>query len=202
MTYAELKAQFNAILNRTDITDSLTTIFINQAQTRAQRSLRIPAQETVATTTVTDGFIGTAVPTDFMQTIAMIADSNGSNIEYVPLSRFYEIDDDTTGVPKYFTRRGATFLFKPTPTTDSTITHLYYGELTPLVLDADETVISTVAPDLIIYGALSYAADYFLDERGANFEQRYQSIADDLQNQAYDAEGPGVIQPAYSFGSD
>lgn len=200
MTYGELKEQFNTLLNRTDITTALTELFINQAQTRAQRTLRIPAQEKTLETVIPDPFTGITVPSDFLSTIAMIEDTSGSSITYLPLSRFLELEDTTSGVPVYFTRQSNKFKFKPTPVEGTTINLVYYGELTPFVDDADVTTISAIAPDLIIYGALSYAADYYLDERAQSFEQRYQAIAQDLQNQAYDAEGPGVVAPAYSFG--
>lgn len=200
MTYGELKTQFTAILNRTDITTALTETFINQAMSRSQRELRIPAQEKSLETIVTGGFTSIPVPTDYISCVAMICDDK--NINYLPLARFLEVDEDGTGQPLYWTRIGNEFKFKPTPTVDQVVDVYYYGEFTPFTDDLLGTTISTVAPDLLIYGALSYAADYYIDERANSFEGRYQSILQALQDQAYDAEGPGPVQPAYSFGDD
>ena len=42
---------------------------------------------------------------------------------------------------------------------------------TSLTSDSDTNMLTNIASDLLTYTALSYAADYFLDERGAVFEQ-------------------------------
>ena len=45
MNYGDLKTHFNDLLNRTDITSTLTTRFIDQGLARIQRQLRIPTME-------------------------------------------------------------------------------------------------------------------------------------------------------------
>ena len=47
MNFGDLKAHFNDLLNRSDITTTLTTRFIDQGIARIQRQLRIPANEKV-----------------------------------------------------------------------------------------------------------------------------------------------------------
>ena len=42
-----------------------------------------------------------------------------------------------------------------------------------MVANTDENDLAAVAPDLIIYGALGYAADYYLDERRDIFEAKF-----------------------------
>jgi hypothetical protein len=197
MTFAELKAQFNAILNRTDITTALTETFISQAMSRAQRELRLPAQERELTVTVTEPFTGITVPTDFLQSISVTA--NDFYVGYTPRAAFLELPQGAQGIPLTYTRLGNKFVYKPTPVADTVITHYYYGEFTPFTTEDSTSTISLVAPDLIIYGALSYASDYYLDERKVDFEARYQQISQALQDQAYDADGPGEVQPTAFF---
>lgn len=200
MTYDEVKTNFRQILNRTDITDALTVTFLNFAITRAQRELRTPPQENLASITTTTGFTYLPTPADFIKPIAVTV--NGMNVAYIPPQTFFELTPVSSSQPAYWTRVGANIYFNPNPLDGSSISFFYYGQFAPFTTGAQSTVLSTIAPDLIIYGALSYASDYYLDERGSAFEQRFQEIKQHLQDQSYDADGPGVMQPAYAFPSD
>ena len=106
-----------------------------------------------------------------------------------------------TGNPQFFTRQQANVLLFP-HVTDGTLTLDYYGEVGDFVDDTTETTLSKVAPDLIIYAGLTYAADYFLDERAQLFESKYIQFLNELQSQADDQELNGstqVIQAAFNF---
>jgi hypothetical protein len=70
----------------------------------------------------------------------------------------------------------------------------YYAQFTDMTADTDENDLAIIAPDLITYGALSYASDYFMDERGPLFEQRFSQFLSELQGQADDAETSGSVQ--------
>lgn len=191
MNYGEIRTQFKAILNRRDCSNALADTFLTQALQRCTRELRTPAQEAEASLTVTNPFTGFPVPSDIIQTIAMLAQVSGGQqrkITYLPLARFMEIDNTASGQPQYYTRVGNSFKFKPTPAEDTELTLYYYGEFEAFADDNDETVLSLIAPDLLIYGALSYASDYFMDDRGQAFEARYMQIYQALQDQAYDLE--------------
>jgi len=197
MNYGELKTQFSAILNRRDCSTALAETFINQAMTRAQRDLRTPPQEKFKSYTVTDGWDGATVPDDYLKMIVLSVDD--TPVQYVPYEKFVSMGT-LTGQPKYWSRFLSTFKLNPDAAIDNVVNLYYYGEYSPLTSDADTNVLTESAADLIIYGALSYAADYFLDDRRDAFEARYMQIKDDLAWQAYDADGPGGVQPAYSLG--
>ena len=65
-----------------------------------------------------------------------------------------------------------------------------------------ENALAAIAPDLIIYAALTYASDYYLDERSPVFESKYQAFLDEIQVQADDQELAGSLQsirPAYTL---
>jgi hypothetical protein len=71
-----------------------------------------------------------------------------------------------------------------------------------MTADSDENALATIAPDLISYAALTYAADFYLDERSATFEGKYQAFLNEIQTQADDQELTGSLQsirPAYSL---
>ena len=86
---------------------------------------------------------------------------------------------------------------------DGTLTLYYYGEFDAMSADSDENKLAQVAPDLIIYSGLSFAADYYLDQRAEIFEQKYQLFLTEIQEQANDQElngGTQSIAPAYEYG--
>jgi hypothetical protein len=69
-----------------------------------------------------------------------------------------------------------------------------------MTTDSSETLLSQIAPDLIIYAALTYASDYYLDERTEVFEGKYLQFMTELQEQANDQELTGSLQsirPSY-----
>lgn len=198
MNYGQLRTQFKNILNRSDCTDALADTFISQGLARAQRMLRTPANEKTSSTTVGTGFTAFPVPNDLIEVITF--DCDGRKVTFLPVQRWLELGTDTSGQPDYWTRIGSTFKFKPTPPVGKVLTLYYYGEFAEFTNDSTETTLSVIAPDMIVYGGLTFAADYFLDERKDLFEQRYTMAAQELQDQAYSAEGSVSIQPAYDFG--
>lgn len=201
MNYGEIRTQFKAILNRRDCSNTLADTFLNQSLQRCTRELRTPAQEAQITLTVADPFTGFPVPADMIQLIAMMVatvDGQQRKLEFRSLARFLEFDV-SVGSPAYYTRIGNAYQFRPIPAVDTDLILYYYGEFEQFAGDTDETVLSLIAPDLLIYGALSYAADYFMDDRAEPFEARYQQIAQALQDQAYDLEAHDAsIAPAYN----
>ena len=74
-----------------------------------------------------------------------------------------------------------------------------------MTADSDTNALSVAAPDLIIYAALTYAADFYLDERAEIFENKYTTFLAEIQEQANDQELNGsanTIAPAYAYGDD
>jgi len=202
MTYGEIRTQFKAILNRRDCTDTLADTFLTQALQRCTRELRTPAQEAEASVTVGSPWVGFPVPSDIISVIAMTAEMTSGTerkLKNLSLARFLELDNVASGQPEYYSRIGNYFQFRPTPAVDTVITLYYYGEFEAFTGDADETVLSLIAPDLLIYAALSYASDYYMDDRGQAFEGRYDQIRQAMQDQAYDLQAhDAAISPTYN----
>jgi len=201
MNYGEIRTQFKAILNRRDCSNALADTFLNQSLLRCTRELRTPAQEAETSLTVGATFTGFPVPADIIQAITFMVDTVSGQkrkLEYQSLARFLEMDV-YVGSPAYYTRIGNNYQFRPVPAEDTVLTLYYYGEFEQFSDDNATTVLSLIAPDLLIYGALAYAADYFMDDRSEAFEGRYNQIAQALQDQAYDLEAHDAsIAPAYN----
>ena len=200
MNYGDLKSHFNDLLNRSDITTALTTRFIDQGIARIERQLRTAMNEKLRTYTVSSLTTSVTLPTDFLEIISIYYGKY--ELQRIPMSKYRELNDSTfTGSPTHFTRQQEQLLLYPTPTSGSIVLY-YYGSFDDMTVDADENILAKVAPDLILYAALTYAADYYLDERASIFEEKFTQFLIEIQEQANDQEMTGgiqSIQPAYSY---
>lgn len=200
MNYGDIKSHFNDLLNRNDITTTLTTLFIDQSIARIQRQLRTPLNENKTTYTISGQTATITLPTDFLEIISLYY--QGMELTRVPNSKMRNlVNNPTAGSPTVFTREQQNLLLHPQPTSGDVVLY-YYGEFTPMVANTDENDLAKVAPDLIIYGALGYASDYYLDERREIFEAKFQTFLTELQEQANDQElngGTQAIQPASTY---
>ena len=194
MNKGQIRAHFKALLNRSDCSDALADTFIDQALTRIQRFLRIPPMEKQQTYSFTSGTAITqvTVPTDMLEIIDIQYD--GLGLVRVPLHEMSEQHKVAeTGSPKYFSRERELIKIAPLPTS-GTLYLNYYSEVEELTDDSSENILTLIASDLLTYTALSYAADYFLDERGPLFDQKSGQFLAEIQEQANAAEQSGVAQ--------
>lgn len=200
MNKGSLRTHFKALLNRSDITDALADTFIEQGEARIQRSLRIPAMEKRYNYTVTAATSYILVPNDFLEAISIYYDNHA--LERLPMSELLtRKKTGEAGAPHFFTREGGSFLLSPEPSS-GTVTVTYYAQFPAMTADTDENILAKIASDLIIYSALTYAADYFLDERSGLYEQKYIQFMTEIQEQANDAETSGTLQrirPSYTL---
>jgi hypothetical protein len=200
MNYGDLKSHFNDLLNRSDITPTLTTQFIDQGIARIQRQLRIPANEKLKNYTISGLASEITLPTDFLEIISLYA--NEYELQRITMSKYRELANNAyEGKPQFFVREQEKLKLFPQPTS-GTVSLYYYGEFDAMTQDSDENILAKIAPDLIIYSGLTYAAPYYLDQRSEIFEQRYTQFLAELQEQANDQElngGTQAIRPAYEY---
>lgn len=200
MNYGDLKTHFNNVLNRSDITTALTTTFIDQGIARVQRQLRTPMQEALTTYTLSGqtGYI--TLPNDFIEIVSLYY--LNTELTRVPMSKFRSLNaNNYSGNPTNFTRQQEKLYLFPQPSSGSIYLY-YYNEFAPMTADSDENNLAKVAPDLLIYAALTYAADYYLDTRTEAFEAKFNQFLLEVQEQANDAETNGGvqrIQPTYTY---
>jgi len=201
MNYGDLKAHFNDLLNRSDITAALTTRFIDQGIARIERSLRTPMQEKVKNYNISGATTEITLPTDFLETISLYA--NEYELQRITMKKYRELANNAyEGNPQYYVREQEGLKLFPQPTS-GTMTLYYYGTFDALSADSDENILTKVAPDIAIYAGLTFAADFYLDERAEIFEQKFRLFMGELQGQADDQElsgGTQAIRPAYEYG--
>jgi hypothetical protein len=178
---------------------------------RIQRELRCPAMEKTVVATIAPGYAGLTIPSDLLelQDLIPLTYSGGSTatdmvrLEKCDISRA-NVMSINSGIPVQYSRDGGVWVLGPSPLVGDTIKIKYYAELAPLAIATDTNVISIIASDLILYGALSFAGDFFTDKRVGGWEGRYTQICEDLQEQADEDEehGAACVQPAFAYPDD
>jgi len=202
MNKGEVRTHFKSLLNRSDCTDALADTFIEQGQIRVQRMLRIPSQEKQRTYSIesTTGIAALFLPNDLLEMLTVYYD--GRALTGVPLHEMVEMQKTgQTGAPRHFCRQRNQILLHPQPTSGDVVMD-YFSDFAELTDDSSTNGLTLAGADLLIYTALSYAADYFLDERGPLFETRAAQFLTEIQSQADDAALSGVnqtIRPTHTY---
>lgn len=191
MNYGETKAQFLGLLKRRDMTDAQADIFLQQAVSRIQRVLRIPPMEksvavTYDGTVIHDGAL--PIPSDYLRLIAMTVTTPSGEEREVKQTDLQTVLQDrsggSVGCPRSFTRRGGHWVFGPVPPVGTIFRIDYYDEFPALEGPTSSNYLTAGANDLVMYGALSFAADWFIDKRAPMFEARFMAIVNEIQAQA------------------
>lgn len=198
MNKAQIRNQVLAILNRNDCDNTTADNFIDLALSRIQRTLRIAPMERQQDYTSNDvGDNLLVLPQDFLSMKYIWTGS--TMLEYKDFATFLAIPD-VPGAPMVYTRVRGGLLIKPRPSVGTEISMIYYGEFNDLPADSSENALTNFAPDLLVYGALSFAADYFIDDRRDVFESRYETIYREVEEQSRTVEWDQAtlaIQPTH-----
>lgn len=173
--YSDLQATIASYLARSDLAVQIPD-FIQLAETRLRRELRIRQMLKVVTTTTTNGDGTVQLPSDFLQMRDLHIDTNPiQTIEYVSPSNFYRNTYSTTiGLPRQYTILAQEFQFAPKPDSEYTLQMLYYCAPAYLSNANPSNVFLANCPDLLLYGALGEAEPYLMnDQRLATWASMY-----------------------------
>lgn len=197
-TYTTLLAEVASYLGRADLIASIPT-FVQFAQTRINREVRVPAMITKnATYSITGEYV--AVPTDFLEAKHFYLNTN-PRTSLEPHAAGVMTDDYTTvDQPKYFAVEGTNFRFSPVPNATYTATLIYYAKPAALAASSQETnsLFPTIAPELYLYASLLEAEGFIQDDpRLATWAQAYQRGVDSLNSAGKGSKhgGPLTTRP-------
>ena len=118
----------------------------------------------------------------------------------LPLKSLRRVGYDTLltinpwSAPVCFARIQAAFQMAGAVMPGATLQLHYYGQFTPFANLNSANELTAASPDLVIYGALSLAADYFVHPSGPAWEGRYQQIHAAVVAQGQDADYGGIMQ--------
>lgn len=173
--YSDLQATIASYLARTDLTAQIPD-FIQLAETRLRRELRIRQMLKVATTTTVANDSTVELPSDYLQMRDLHINTNPvQTIEYISPSNFYRNTwTSTSGLPRQYTILAQEFQFAPIPDSNYTIQMMYYAAPAYLSNSNTSNVFLANCPDLLLYGALGEAEPYLMnDARLATWAQMY-----------------------------
>ena len=186
----ELRTLVKDWSNRTDISNSVIDSFINIAQDRANRILRLPILEGFSTISVSNNTL--LLPADYLEAKSLVVTVNGKAVE---LERkdlaFVTQQQNNQGNPKYFARKQSKFVIAPDSDVSSADLYYYYVAA-DLVNDADTNWFVEHGTDLLLYGALSELSLYTKNTEDAlQWEAKFKATAQDIMRMADDADWSG-----------
>ncbi len=183
MNYGALKASFEATLNRTDNTPTLTASFIDKGIRLIQRRARLPFMERTVEFDVGQDFAGVDIPGDFLEVRHL--EHSGSPQPLTPASSLRALRAvPAASLPTVYFRLRGSFLIAGTPAEGSTLSLTYFADMAALSADSDTNGLLSAMPDLVEWSALIFAAEHFEDPRGDRWNARYEATMADIEAQA------------------
>ena len=181
--YASLKAQIADYLNRDDLTSQIP-MFIQFVEVDLNNQLRMRDQVVRAEATSSAEFV--QLPSDWLEAISLKMVSGVSPLRYVTLDQANLIKKEQlyTQVTYYSIMDDAIELV-PAPGDDVEIEMVYYKKIPSLSDSATTNWLLERAPDAYLYGALTHAAPFLMDDqRIPVFAQFYGTRVVAMQNES------------------
>ena len=200
--YATLQSAIADYLNRADLTAQIQT-FIQFCE--ADLNTRLRSREMIVNATATSDGQFVALPPDWLEAINMMIVGGQSPLRYItPDEADTIIKAQTYTSTRFYSMTTGVIELVPPAVDDITIDMVYYGKI-PALSDANTTNwLLTKAPDVYLYGALTHAAPFLMDDqRMAVFSQIYlarvQSLQDESQK-ALHSGSPLIARPRGVYG--
>ena len=176
-TYANLKTEISSFLNRDDLTAQIDT-FIDLAETRHARDLRIREMETVDTSiTTVAGTQSYDLPTGYLELrYAMLQTSPYTMLQYMSPADFFRVYNagEGSGMPVYYTIVGKKIYLGHSPDSANVLELGFFQRATALSSSNTTNDILTNFPDLYLYGSLAETSPFLMqDERLAVWSSLY-----------------------------
>lgn len=165
LNYSDLKSTVASYLARSDLTTQIPD-FIQLAEVRLRRDLRIRQMLKSSTTTTTGGDPTVGLPSDFLELRNLHVIANPvRDLEFVSPAVFYRNGRvHEGGMPVYYTVMASEFKFAPVPDASYTLEMLYYAAPDYLSDSNTSNVFLANAFDLLLYGALVEAEPYLMND--------------------------------------
>lgn len=181
-TYSDLQTSVANYLARNDLTSQIPD-FIQLAEMRLRRELRIRQMLKNVTTSTTNGDPTVQLPSDFLQMRDLYIDGDPLQpVTYLTPSLFTRNAAATyAGKPVLYTILADDFKFAPYPDAAYTLYLLYYAAPPFLAANQTTNVWTVNAMDCLLYGSLGEAEPYLMnDARLQTWAALYQRGVDTL----------------------
>jgi hypothetical protein len=200
--YATLQSAIADYLNRADLTAQIQT-FIQFAE--ADLNTRLRSREMIVNATATSDGQFVALPSDWLEAINMMIVGGQSPLRYItPDEADTIIKAQTFTSTRFYSMTTGIIELVPPAVDDITIDMVYYGKIPALSTANTTNWLLTKAPDVYLYGALTHAAPFLMDDqRMGVFSQIYlarvQSLQDESQK-ALHSGSPLIARPRGVYG--
>jgi len=200
--YATLQSAIADYLNRADLTAQIQT-FIQFCE--ADLNTRLRSREMIVNATATSDGQFVALPPDWLEAINMMIVGGQSPLRYITPDEADTINKAQTYTStRFYSMTTGIIELVPPAVDDITIDMVYYGKI-PALSNANTTNwLLTKAPDVYLYGALTHAAPFLMDDqRMGVFSQIYlarvQSLQDESQKSLHSGS-PLISRPRGVYG--
>jgi hypothetical protein len=200
--YATLQSAIADYLNRADLTAQIQT-FIQFAE--ADLNTRLRSREMIVNATATSDGQFVALPPDWLEAINMMIVGGQSPLRYItPDEADTIIKAQTYTSTRFYSMTTGIIELVPPAVDDITIDMVYYGKIPALSTANTTNWLLTKAPDVYLYGALTHAAPFLMDDqRMGVFSQIYlarvQSLQDESQKSLHSGS-PLISRPRGVYG--
>jgi hypothetical protein len=199
--YATLQSTVADYLKRADLSSQIQT-FIQLAE--ADMNTRLRTREMIVRANATSQQEYVAVPPDWLEAISLKIIDGQSPLRFVTLDEADIIVSDRSFTrPSAYSFMDSAIRLVPAPADDTQIEMVYYGKIPALSDTTTSNWLLTRAPDIYLYGALTHAAPFLMDDqRLQTFGQIYLSRVESLREEserALHSGSPLVARTRRSF---
>ena len=181
--YANLQSTIADYLNRADLTSQIQT-FIQFAEADLNTRLRDRQMIVRAEATSDQEFV--QLPSDWLEAINLQIVGGTSPLRYITLDES-DIVNATRALtsPSFYSLMNGAIELVPPPAVSIDIEMVYYGKIPALSDAAPSNWLLVKAPDIYLYGALTHAAPFLMDDaRMQTFGQIYLARVQSLQDES------------------
>jgi hypothetical protein len=181
--YSTLRSTIADYLNRSDLTSQIET-FIQFAE--ADLNTRLRCREMIVRAEATSSAEYIQLPADWLEAINLHIIDGQQPLRYITLDEADIINKERVyTAPHFYSLMNGAIEIVPEPADNIDIEMIYYGKI-PALSDQNTTNwLLTKAPDVYLYGALTHAAPFLLDDqRIPVFGQIYMSRIEALMEES------------------
>jgi hypothetical protein len=200
--YATLQSAIADYHNRADLTAQIQT-FIQFCE--ADLNTRLRSREMIVNATATSDGQFVSLPPDWLEAINMMIVGGQSPLRYITPDEADVINKAQTYTStRFYSMTTGIIELIPPAVDEITIDMVYYGKIPALSVTNTTNWLLTKAPDVYLYGALTHAAPFLMDDqRMPVFSQIYlarvQSLQDESQK-ALHSGSPLIARPRGVYG--
>ena len=181
--YATLQSTIADYLNRADLTSQIQT-FIQFAE--ADLNTRLRDRQMIVRAEATSDQEYVQLPSDWLEALNLQLVGGMSPLRYITLDES-DIVNSTRALtsPTFYSLMNGAIELVPPPAHDVDIEMVYYGKIPSLSDAAPSNWLLVKAPDVYLYGALTHAAPFLMDDaRIQTFGQIYLARVQSLQDES------------------